>query len=132
MMKTQPIPGFEGSYIVSDDGDVIYVRDGVYRIRRLRKTNKGYLYVNLKLEGRAIHISVHRTVALLFVPNPLNLPTVNHEDGNKENNNATNLVWSSHADNNLHAIRTGLRPSMKGRVYRRKFGSSDSRFHAAV
>jgi hypothetical protein len=48
-------------------------------------------------------------VALVHVPNPKNLPTVNHQDGNKQNNDASNLVWASHADQLLHAYRAGLR-----------------------
>lgn len=48
-------------------------------------------------------------MATAFIDNPNNLPTVNHIDGDKSNNCASNLEWASYADNNIHALRTGLR-----------------------
>lgn len=51
---------------------------------------------------------VHRIVAETFLPNPNNLPTVNHKDGNKLNNRLDNLEWMTRSDNQQHAIKTGL------------------------
>ena len=72
-------------------------------------TNRGYKRVTLSIDGREERWSVHRLVALLFVPNPEQKPQVNHIDGNKENNDASNLEWCTASENNKHAIRTGLR-----------------------
>jgi hypothetical protein len=72
-------------------------------------TNRGYKRITLSINGKEERWSVHRLVALLFVPNPEQKPQVNHIDGNKENNDASNLEWCTASENNKHAIRTGLR-----------------------
>ncbi len=46
---------------------------------------------------------VHRLVATVFIPNPLNLPVVNHKDGNTRNNTVENLEWVTHSDNMRHS-----------------------------
>ena len=51
---------------------------------------------------------VHRLVAKTFLPNPDNLPCVNHIDGNKHNNHVSNLEWSSFRENAIHAGENGL------------------------
>lgn len=66
---------------------------------------EGYLLFNA---GRKIKLTVHREVARLFVPNPCNLPVVNHKDGNKQNNHYSNLEWVTHSENSQHAYDTGL------------------------
>lgn len=62
-------------------------------------------------------------VAKAFLPNPYNKPEVNHKDGNKSNNKANNLEWSTSSENKQHAIETGIfsigtsRPSAKVNEY---------------
>lgn len=53
----------------------------------------GYAYVNLSNKGRIKKSRVHRLVAAAFLPNPYNLPVVNHKDENKLNNRVGNLEW---------------------------------------
>lgn len=75
-------------------------------------TNSGYKRITLSIDGKEERWSVHRLVALLFVPNPEQKPQVNHIDGNKENNDASNLEWCTASENNKHAFRTGLKKNL--------------------
>ena len=74
-------------------------RELTYRIN-----NRGYRYVSLQKTS----FMVHRLVAQAFVPNPANKQYVNHIDGDKLNNNVSNLEWCTIAENNAHARATGL------------------------
>ena len=53
-------------------------------------------------------VCVHRVIAETFIPNPNNLPCVNHKDGNKHNNKVENLEWVTHSENTLHAMKNGM------------------------
>ena len=66
---------------------------------------RGYDRVKL---GESGMMRIHRLVAEAFIPNPLNLPEVNHKDGDKKNNCVTNLEWVTHQGNMVHAVETGL------------------------
>jgi hypothetical protein len=80
------------------------------KTKRLRKTPVGKRgYPVFSTRGHLF--TAHRCVAKAFLPNPRQLPTVNHIDGNKENNCVENLEWCSQRDNNLHARKTGLHKS---------------------
>lgn len=79
-------------------------------------TNRGYKRLSLSINGKHERWSVHRLVALLFIPNPEQKLQVNHIDGNKENNSVTNLEWCCASKNCKHAFRTGLRENqVKGK-----------------
>lgn len=81
----------------------------------------GYYYFTITLGKeygfKVKNISVHRLLAMKFIPNPLNKPFVNHIDGNKLNNKLENLEWVTRSENDKHAYRIGLRKgSMAGKT----------------
>lgn len=90
-----PINGYEGLYEVSDQGRVKSVGYGDDRILKPRRNGRGYLRVNLYKNGEQKTCYVHRIVAQTFIPNPDNLPEVNHIDEVKTHNSVQNLEWCS-------------------------------------
>lgn len=66
---------------------------------------KGYLQITLRVDKRPKTFLIHRLVAIAFVPNPNNLPEVNHKDGNKTNCNQKNLEWCTNGYNQEHKYR---------------------------
>lgn len=80
-----------------------------FGIGRVLKTgSRDYLAYKLCSDGTEWTVQAHRLVASVFIPNPENLPEVNHKDGNKKNNCITNLEWASHQQDVQHAFDTGL------------------------
>lgn len=83
------IPGYEGIYLASNLGR-IRSKNGVLKPSKHRD---GYLHVVFCVKGVRKTFLVHRLVALTFIPNPDNLPQINHKDENKTNNYIDNLEW---------------------------------------
>lgn len=96
------IDGFDG-YAVSDSGLVMNTRTG--KVLKPKSAGKGYQQVCLP--GGSYRY-IHRLVAQAFIDNEAGLPQVNHLDGDKANNAATNLEWCTAAQNLQHAYATGL------------------------
>jgi len=79
------------------------------------KNSNGYVAVNIKRDdGVRTLVPLHRLIAIVYIPNPLNKSQVNHIDGNKLNNNLDNLEWNTLDENIDHAIRLGLIKSRNG------------------
>ena len=118
------ISGYESSYQVSNLGRVKSLKRKVSITRhgkthnksipelvmkpQINKRGKGYLKINLKRPNRVL--SVHRLVAIAFIPNPDNKPYINHIDGNPKNNLVNNLEWCTAKENAIHASENGLLP----------------------
>lgn len=91
----------EYRYLVSTDGRV--KNDITGKILRPRINNKGYLYVGLHKSGeKQKNFFLHRMVGECFIPNPDNLETIDHRDGNPLNCNVENLRWASRQTQNIH------------------------------
>lgn len=100
----KPVENYAGIYWVHPDG-------AIWNGTKFLKTytiNSGYKCLKLTRAGKRESFLLHRLVAAAYIPNPDHLSTVNHIDGDKQNNAASNLEWCSHLNNVRHAIRTGL------------------------
>lgn len=73
-----------------------------------QERKNGYVKVELWQDGKQTTKDVHRLVALVFIDRPIGKTEVNHIDGNKKNNEASNLEWCTRKENMKHAIDTGL------------------------
>lgn len=78
------------------------------RILKPKIDKYGYEVVTLTTNGKRKCYRVHRLVAMAFIDNPENKPTVNHIDGNKRNNDYFNLEWATQKEQKLHSIVNGL------------------------
>lgn len=106
------IPNFEGLYQASTHGrirSINHIRKnnkGKYeqkgKILKLNKNPNGYLRVRLSKNGIAKTYRINRLIALTFIPNPENKPTVNHINGNKLNNCVKNLEWATNKEQTKH------------------------------
>lgn len=111
------IPEYEGKYRISNLGNVKSIN---YHNTKKEctlspaKDAKGYLRCSLSKNNILKTFKVHRLVAQSFIPNPLELPQVNHIDGNKLNNAVNNLEWCDNSMNQIHAYKVGLNPKHVG------------------
>lgn len=106
-----PVKGYEGFYEVSNCGRVMSLNYNKTKKRKLLSgftTKRKYKRVLLSVNTNIKKHSVHRLVAMAFIPNPENKPFVNHIDGNPSNNNMDNLEWCTASENELHAYSIGL------------------------
>jgi hypothetical protein len=128
--KWLPVVGYEDAYHVSSLGRVKRI-PGFYTPTEhimkqcltggIRGKTKGYLTVSIRPrknrygDGASMGrehglkiVPVHRLVAKAFIPNPYNKPQVNHKNGDHRDARVENLEWMTGAENNEHALRTGL------------------------
>ena len=118
------VDGFGGIYSVSsfgrvrskertqlyEDGRLFHYPEKVLK-QSTPKSGKraGYMTAHFYYNGTRETMCVHRLVATYFVNKPEGKDVVNHKDGNKSNNHYTNLEWVTYAENNAHALETGLK-----------------------
>ena len=102
------IAGTKGFIEVSNQGRARSLLRGEPRVLKPQVDNKGYHRIRVTVEREKMNYKVHREIAKAFIPNPNNLPQVNHKDGNKNNNSVDNLEWITNRDNAHHAIENGL------------------------
>ena len=107
-MNWLAIKNYEGLYEVSNTGLVRSIARDKTLALNPRKDTK-YLVVSLWKNNKGKNFYVHRLVCEAFIPNPNELPEVNHIDGNRQNNHTNNLEWVDRQGNIKHAIETGLR-----------------------
>ena len=122
-MEWRDIEEFNGSYQVSDSGQVRNTKSGIVLKQHYAGSTVKYPIVvlcNGSHSGKKKYTRryVHRLVANAFVPNPNNKPEVNHIDSNPFNNSAGNLEWVTHSENMRHANKFGNAVKHKKKVVR--------------
>lgn len=131
------IPEYEGLYQISNLGNVKSLQREIKcecnnqykyfnmkytiseKVLKGRKDKDGYLIVHLCKNSRHKNYKIHRLVAEAFIPNPYNLPQINHINENKKDNNANNLEWCSSKYNANYGTRIQ-------RIKERKYGKRRS------
>lgn len=99
--KIQGIDDAPGEYFVSESGEIF---------KKLKPWRSSNGYLDFKFGKNGKHKRVHRIVAETFIPNPDNLPEVNHKDRNIYNNDVSNLEWVTRKENMNHMYATGSSP----------------------
>jgi hypothetical protein len=111
------VAGYEDRYQISDQGNARkYLKDGKFLTLKpgITTPKNGYLFVQFAgphpVDGNPSGAyTIHRLVALAFIPNPENKPCVNHIDGNKYHNWVSNLEWVTYSENMKKSYATGIR-----------------------
>lgn len=122
------IKGYEGYYQVSNFGRVKSIERDIphgnriihlhSKILKNRYDAGGYIRISLCKNGVQKSFALHRLVAEHFIPNPNNLPQINHKDENKENNNVDNLEWCTPKYNTNYGTRTERASNTaKGKIF---------------
>ena len=110
------VPNYDGYYYIFDNGKISNGKKFLTPSFTGAK-GKRYLTITAKKnsEGKRLHLKIHRLVAEAYIPNPDNLPCIDHKDRNKLNNDYRNLRWVSYRDNNLNKPQS--RPNPLGHKY---------------
>lgn len=100
-----PVDGYE-DYFISNKGNVLSLKHG--KVKQLKPQKCTYYQLAFYVDNIQKTKFIHKMIAEKFIPNPLKKPQVNHIDGNKYNNDISNLEWVTAKENIQHAVRTGL------------------------
>jgi hypothetical protein len=111
-MKEYKIDPYYPAYAIYRSGQVVNINSK--RTLKPEKTKNGYLRIALCAKGTTKRFLLHRLIALQFIDNPANKPCINHKNGDKLNNDISNLEWCTHSENNYHSVNELKRYHPKG------------------
>ena len=133
-----PLINFEGLYWISNCGQVFNGR----KVLKTYSINSGYQAIKLTKNTIVHSFLIHRLVALNFLSNPLNKKEINHINGNKSDNDVSNLEWVSSKENKLHARQNnlwaynlpakGVKKGKKSKYYNVSYDASRNKWTATV
>ncbi len=116
------IEGYE-QYSVTECGKVYSNRSNKFLKPSLGGGGR-YMSVGFSINGKSKGFMVHRLVALTYIDNPESKKEVNHIDGDRMNNHASNLEWCTRSENMIHAVETGLLVPCKKSQFKKGFDSN--------
>ena len=141
MTHMKPYPT-QTDYLITEEGDVYSTKFRKLRKMKQSRDHGGYKKIDLWNNGKKKTYNVHRLVAETYIPNPDNLPEVNHKDEVKSNNNVANLEWSTRAYNTQYSqamswivenVRTGERQTVYNlAAFCRQLGLSKGSLHSTL
>lgn len=109
-MKNIP---FATKYYVTENGEVFSSQQGKLKVLKSSVDTSKYHRINLRCDnGKLKKCLVHRLVAICYIPNPDNLPEVNHKNGDKLDNRVCNLEWVTRHQNQQHAFKNNLNTNL--------------------
>lgn len=104
--KLKAIPNFE-NYLISECGDIYSTcRGKIHQMKPWADSRNLYVQIGLSKNGKVYKKLIHRLVAETYIPNPYNLPEVNHKDRNTQNNCVNNLEWCTRRENLYQSYKT--------------------------
>ncbi len=110
----KPIPNYDGIYSASTTG--LIKNNVTFKVLLPNKIGDYYGVTLCRSKKDHKVCLIHRLVAMTWIDNPNNKPQVNHIDGNKLNNNYTNLEWVSKSENSIHSFKLGLQKPNKSNL----------------
>ena len=108
MEKWKEIPGYDGKYEISTLGNVRcinYKKTGVCKVMKMQLSKHNYYMITLRQGGKNVNRSIHRLVGITWIPNPNNLPEIDHINSDPSDNRVENLRWCT-KEENLHNPKT--------------------------
>jgi len=120
--KFYPVVGYEGIYEINKNGIVKSIiretntcgRKPSGKIIKQFIGRGGYLYIALRKNKKQTSVLMHRILAITFIPNEEDKPTVNHKNSIRTDNRLSNLEWNTYSENNSHAHKLGKQSEYYG------------------
>ncbi len=127
------IKGYEGQYSINTNGDVMSYKYKVAKQLKRNVNTQGYEYYKLSNGSKLKNYTIHKLVASTFIGLVQDNMQVNHIDGNKLNNNISNLEWVTSSENQKHAFKIGKQiPKINQTIYSFKNKNTDEIFIGTV